>query len=421
MTAPQPPVPRTVEYGGVSTPPPAGTQVSYDRIHYYELSDAELRRRGTAKWATFDADVLPAFVAEMDFRTAPAVQEALAGAVEREVYGYAPSGATRGAAAALQEWLRAQAGWEVSVDRVHVLPDVLKGMELALAAFSPTGTPVIVPTPSYPPFFEVVRASGREVIEVPTLVTDGRHELDLDAIDRALAAGARTIILCNPHNPLGRAFARDELAALAEIVERHGARVIADEVHAPLTYSDATWIPYATVSGAAAAHSAGLMSGSKGWNIPGLKCAQLVLNTDADEEAWSRLSRLLTHGASIVGILANEAAYRRGGEWLRRTVAYLEGNRSLLLELLQRHLPDVVPSRPEGTYLAWLDCGRLGLESPQAFFLEKARVALNDGGGFGEVGQRCVRFNFATSRSRLEEIVERMGRAVAGFPASARA
>jgi cystathionine beta-lyase len=401
----------------VSTPP----ETSPERSFYYELSDQQLRRRGSAKWATFDADVLPAFVAEMDFRTAPAVQDALASAVERELYGYTAARSSDGAAAALADWLRARAGWEVSPKRVHVLPDVLKGMELALAALSPAATPVIVPTPSYPPFFEVVRASGRELVEVPTLVSDGRHELDLESIDRALAAGARTVILCNPHNPLGRAFARDELAALAEVVEGHGGRVIADEVHAPLTYSDAVWTPYATVSEAAAAHSAGLMSCSKGWNIPGLKCAQIVLNTEADEEAWSRLSRLLTHGASVIGILANEAAYRRGDAWLRDTVAYLEGNRALLLELLERHLPGVVSTRPEGTYLAWLDCRRLGLDSPQEFFLEKARVALNDGAGFGDVGRGCVRLNFATSRSRLEEIVERMGRAVSAASAPARA
>ena len=384
----------------------------------YEPGRGLLRRRATAKWATYEDDVLPAWVAEMDFGTAPDVQAALRDAVETQRYGYPPKRLAEGVATALGGWLRASAGWETDPQRIHVLPDVLKGIELAITTLSRSDSAVIVPTPSYPPFFGVVRFSGRDVVEAPMRHAGMRWELDLDAIDAAFARGAGTIILCNPHNPLGRAFGPDELRDLAEVVERHGARVVADEVHAPLTYPDARWTPYATVSEAAAAHSVSLVSGSKGWNLPGLKCAQIVLNTAADADAWRTLSMLAGHGASILGMVANQAAYERGRRWLAETVAYLHRNRGLLDELLRGHLPGVAWTPPQATYLGWLDCRRLGLADPARFFLERARVACNDGAAFGSPGRGFVRLNFATSRSTLEEIVTRMGEAVAAGAAA---
>lgn len=378
----------------------------------YEPPIDDLRRRGTAKWATHDDDVLAAWVAEMDFETDPEVQDAVRRAVERHQFGYPPQRLAAGVAEALAGWYRRSAGWDVDPERVHVLPDVIKGLELAIATFSTPGTPVVVPTPSYPPFFEVVRFSGREVVEAPVRRTERRWELDLDAIDAAFAAGAGTIILCNPHNPLGRAFEPAELEALALVVERHGARVVADEVHAPLTYAPARWTPYASVSAAAARHSVSLMSGSKGWNVPGLKCAQIVLNNDGDAETWGRLSPLAGHGAAVLGMVANQAAYAGEGAWLANTLAYLDGNRRRLDELLREHLPAVRWLPPEATYLGWLDCRGLGLDSPERFFLDHARVAFSDGAAFGAPGQGFIRFNFAASRTTLEQIVERMGRAL---------
>ncbi len=378
----------------------------------YERDLAEVRARGSAKWSAYPEDVLCAPVAEMDYRTSPEVQRAILAAAGRELYGYPSPAMQKDVQDALSEWYRRTAGFEVLPERIHPLPDILKGIELALRLFNRAGAPVVIPTPSYPPFFMVTKAVRLEVVEVACVRTHERWELDLEAIEGAFAAGAGTIILCNPHNPLGRVFTRDEMAALTEIVDRHGARVIADEVHAPLTYPDQTWVPYAATSETAARHTVSLMSASKGWNLAGLKCAQVALHSEADVQGWATLNPMEAHGASTLGMIGNVAALRHGNAWLNETMAYLDGNRARLGELLARELPEVAYLPPEGTYLTWLDCARLELESPSKFFLEHARVAVNDGDLFGKAAKGGVRLNLATSRAVLEEIVDRMATAV---------
>lgn len=378
----------------------------------YERDLADVRARGSAKWSAYPRDVLCAPVAEMDFKTAPEVQRELLAATERELYGYPSPAMQTDVQEALSDWYRRTAGFAVDPARIHLLPDILKGMELALRVFNRPGAPVVIPTPSYPPFFAVSGAVRLEVVEVPCRRTEERWELDLEGIERAFREGAGTLILCNPHNPLGRVFTRRELGAITEIVDRHQGRVIADEVHAPLTYPGHSWVPYASSSETAAGHTVSLMSASKGWNLAGLKCAQLALHTEADEAAWAQLSPLESHGASTLGMVGNASAFRDGGAWLRDTVAYLDGNRARFGELLARELPEIEYRPPEGTYLTWLDCSRLGLESPHRFFLEQARVALTDGEQFGAAARGGVRLNLAASRGVLEEIVERMAQAV---------
>jgi cysteine-S-conjugate beta-lyase len=391
------------------------------------LSIDELRQRGTSKWSLYGAGVLAAWVAEMDFPVAPVVRTALHEAVERSCTAYSPSPADTGLPVACAAWLARSFGVAVDPRQIRILPDILRGMVLAIELFSRPDSPVAVMTPAYPPFFESVRAAGRQLVEVPMVagqagggsfprkgnspvesLRDGRPAIDLDAVDAALRAGAGTVLLCNPHNPLGRVFTRDELAALAGIVEAHGARVVADEVHAPFVYPEAAHVSYSTVSEAAAHHSVTLLSASKGWNLPGLKCAQILLTNQADNELWDRLSYLRTYGASILGILANRAAYEQGGAWLRDVVAYLDGNRVLLAGLLAELLPQVRYAVPGGTYLGWLDCRALGLDDPAAFFLQRAKVALSDGATFGSPGRGYVRFNFATSRTILTMTVQAM-------------
>lgn len=375
------------------------------------LSIQQLRGRRTAKWTSYGPDVLPAWVAEMDFPLASVIQDELVAAVSRSETGYPTEDPALPAAAAA--WLARRFGMLVAPDQVKVLPDILKGIELGIKTFSPPGSTVVILTPAYPPFFVVPSVIGRETIQVPLTSRGERLTFDLDGIDTALRSGAGTVLLCNPHNPVGRVFTPAELQNLAEVVEKNGARVIADEVHAPLVYPGVQFTPYSTVSDAAARHSVTLTSASKGWNVAGLKCAQIVLTNRDDLEAWERLSFLETFGASILGILANRVAYTDGDQWLHDVVNYLDGNRLLLASLLQDHLPGVRYTIPEATYLAWLDCRSLDLDDPSAFFLDHARVALNPGSSFGTDGKGYVRLNFATSRAILTEIVQRMGRAVA--------
>lgn len=370
-----------------------------------------LRAAGGLKWTKFEPDVIGAFVAETDFGTAPVVTAALHRAVDRATFGYLPPALVRELAEACAAWQVEAYGWEVPPERVHPLADVIRGLEVAIEHFSEPGSAVVLPTPAYMPFFEVPLRLGREIIEVPCLVgEDGTARMDLDGIGTALAGRGNLVILCNPHNPVGRVYERAELLALAEVVDAHGGRVFSDEIHAPLVYAPARHVPYASVSPVAAGHAVTATSASKAWNLPGLKCAQLILN-ERDAEVWEPHAATASHGASNLGVIANIAAFTQGRPWLDEVLAYLDANRHHLASLLAEHLPDVRYRPPDGTYLAWLDCRPLGLgASPCDVFLERARVALVDGARCGSPGH--VRLNFATPRPILEEIVARMAAAV---------
>jgi cystathionine beta-lyase len=374
----------------------------------------DLRRRGGVKWTRGGPEVLGAFVAEMDFGTAPAVETALRDLIARQDYGYLPPAAGDALAGACSGWLADRFGWHVDPVRIRPLPDVIKGLELAIAMFSRPGSPVILPTPAYMPFLSVPPLLGREIIQVPMAGQDGRMTLDLDGIAAAYRAGGHLLVLCSPCNPAGRVYTRDELLAVEAVVERFGGRVFADEIHAPLCYPGHQHVPYASISAAAAGHAVTATSASKGWNLPGLKCGQLILSSDADAQRWEAGGRMYGRGASGPGVRANTAAYTAGREWLAEVVAYLDGSRALLADLVAEHLPGVRYRPPEGTYLAWLDCRDTGLgDSPGEFFLEKAGVLMNDGPAFGAAGHGCVRLNFGTPRPVLTEIVRRMGQALA--------
>jgi cystathionine beta-lyase len=377
-----------------------------------QLTVSELRRRGGLKWNYAAPDVLAAFVAEMDFGTAPAVEEALRAAITRHDFGYLPPAAATELAGTVAAWL-ARFGWAVAPDRVRPLPDVLKGLEAAITVFSRPGSPVVLPTPAYMPFLSVPPALGREVIQVPMVTDGGGLALDPDGIAAAFRAGGHLLILCNPGNPAGRVHTRDELRAVTEVVDRHGGRVFADEIHAPLVYAGHRHVPYASTSATAAGHTVTATSASKGWNLPGLKCAELILSNEADEAAWAGAGLLYERGTSTLGVRASTAAFASGQGWLAEVLGYLDGNRALLAQLLAEHLPAVRYQPPEGTYLAWLDCRDLGLgDSPGEFFLDRARVLVNDGPAFGRAGNGHVRLNFATPRPILAQIVRQLAAAV---------
>ena len=252
-----------------------------------DITVADLRRRGGLKWTYAGPDVLGAFVAEMDFGTAPAVEDALREVITRRDYGYLTPLAARQMAEACAAWLADGSGWAVDPDWIRPLPDVIKGLEAAISLFSRPDSPVILPTPAYMPFLTVPPLLGRKIIQVPMITVDGRAVLDLDSIDAAFRAGGHLLILCNPCNPMGRVYAQAELAGVGEVVERHGGRVFADEIHAPLVYPGRQHIPYASLSEVTAGHTLTATSASKGWNLPGLKCAQLILSNEADRELWA--------------------------------------------------------------------------------------------------------------------------------------
>jgi len=376
------------------------------------VTEHALRAAGGLKWTRY-ADALGAFVAEMDFGTAPAVTRSLQETVERGRLGYLTPEEAADMARACAGWLARRYGWEVPPGWISPLADVVAGLQAAIERFSPPGTPVVLPTPAYMPFLTVPAALGRELIEVPLVERDGRMTYDLDGIAAAFDAGARLLVHVNPHNPLGRVFGAEEQLALADVVTAAGARVFSDEIHAPLVHPGAVHRPYASLSPETARHTVTATSTSKAWNVPGLKAAQLILSNAEDAEHWARVGVLYAHGASTPGVLAATAAYDHGAEWLDDVLGYLDGNRRFLADLLAEHLPDVRYTQPEGTYLAWLDCRRLQLDGPAgAFFLDRAGVALVDGPECGAPGAGHARLNFATPRPVLATIVERMATAV---------
>ena len=387
---------------------PADLPLAFDA-----LTEEGLRSAGSLKWTRF-GDAIGAFVAEMDFGTAPAVTRALHASVDAGLFGYLPTQAALAMADACAGWQSRRYGWELPAEWITPLPDVLAGLQAAIEHFTPPGSPVVLPTPAYMPFLVVPGLLGRESIEVPMVPgDDGRTTYDLDGLDRAFAAGGRLMVHCNPHNPVGRVFTEAEQLALAEVVERHGVRVFSDEIHAPLVYPGAVHRPYASLSAVTAGHTVTATSASKAWNLPGLKAAQFLVSNQTDAEHWAEVGFFAAHGAANLGVAANTAAYEEGEPWLDGVLAYLDGNRRLLGELLATRLPEVRYTMPEGTYLAWLDCRALGIEgSTGDFFLERAGVALIDGPQCGAPGAGHVRLNVATPRPVLETIVERMATAL---------
>ncbi|HTA06989.1 MAG TPA: aminotransferase class I/II-fold pyridoxal phosphate-dependent enzyme [Streptosporangiaceae bacterium] len=368
-----------------------------------------LRARGSFKWTAPGPDGFGAAVAEMDFGAAPAILDALAGLSADGNFGYLPPPLEAELGVACADFAKRRYGWDLDPALIHSVPDVVRGLELAITDFSRPGSPVILPTPAYMPFLTVPRFLGRDIIQVQMHADAGFFTLDFDAIDDAFRAGGHLLIFCNPHNPLGRVASLAEMTQLAGVVERHGGRVFADEIHAPLVYPGTRHIPYAATSEAAASHTLTATSAAKAWNLPGLKCAQVILTNEPDRQRWADLGTFAVRGASNPGVVANIAAYRHGGAWLDDVVAYLDDSRRLLAELVSRHLPQVRYRPPDGTYLAWLDCSGMDLtDSPGELVTDRAHVTVVDGPDFGEGGAGSFRLNFATPQPILTMIVERI-------------
>ena len=368
--------------------------------------EAELRRdRTSVKWVAFDPDVLPLWVAEMDVEPCPAVVEAVTAAVRRgdTGYGWGPRYADAVARYAASAW-----GWEVDPTVASVVPDVMIGVSELLRLLTDEGGPVVVSPPVYDSFFGFVDAIGRRRVDAPLTAAGRLDPGTLEVAFRgATASGERAAyLLCNPQNPTGVVHSPAELAALASLAEQHGVRVVADEVHAPVVYEGGRgFTPFLTVPGAERSFS--VFSPSKGWNLAGLKSALAVAGPGASDV---RLHEVHTHGSSHLGAIAHVAAMDDGRQWQARLLGELDANRRLLGRLLAEHLPDVRWVAPEATYLAWLDCRRLGLgDDPAAVFRRRGRVALGSGPGYGaDAGRGFARLNFATAPAVLEDAVRRM-------------
>lgn len=384
----------------------------------FDVPVEALRRRRGAKWSRFGPDVLPAWVADTDFVVAEPIRRAVAAATAASDLGYPDLGPERrcppGLASAFVAWSSRRHGWEVEPERVEVLADVVQGIYVALETLSEPGDGVVVQPPVYPPFYAAVDETRRTLVENPLAPGPGRYELDLDGL-RAAAARARVLLLCNPHNPTGRAFTRPELEAVAAVAEEHDLVVISDEIHADLVFPGARHTPFGALGPEAERRTVTLASASKAFGVPGLRCAVAVFGSDELQRRFAALPSHTRGGAGSLGLAATEAAWRDGGPWLDAALSHLDANRRLVEAFVAERLPGVVLRVPEATFLAWLDCRGLGLPvEPCEHFLERAKVALGEGPAFGAPGVGHVRLNFATSRAILTEVLERMAASLGG-------
>jgi cystathionine beta-lyase len=377
------------------------------------LSAETMRHRRGIKWHRYPEDVLPAWVADMDFPVAPAVQQAICRVVEQMDYGYPHRDPEHGLEVAFARRMAARFGWAVEPERVQPLADLVQGIAACIVAFSQPGEGVVVQTPIYPPFLAAIEVTGRRRVVNP-LVDDGqRFVVDAEGLARTVDAGTRVLLLCNPHNPTGRVLERDELEAVGRVAVERDLVVVSDEIHCDLVYPERRHVPIGSLDPELAARTVTLNSASKGFNIAGLRCGVAYFGSAELQERFQRAipPPLLGHVNSI-GHDATVAAWEKGQPWLDEVMEQLRHNRDRVAAwaATQRgvhHHP------PEATYLAWLDLRALALSgTAHAFCLEEARVGLNPGEDFGPGGEGCVRLNFATSPDILEQVLERLSAAL---------
>ncbi|WP_270257515.1 MalY/PatB family protein [Kocuria marina] len=371
-----------------------------------------LRRRTSAKWRTYPRDVLPMFVAEMDFPTPPAIKAALQNAIENSDTGYATP-TDRGAAEAFADFAAQRWGWRPDPARITYTTDVSVVIVESLRRLMAPGDGVIITPPVYPPFFDLVVEAGGRVVEVPLLDDAASYRLDLPGIDAALRAGACGVLLCNPHNPVGLVHSREELERLSEIVAEHDGFVVSDEIHAPLTHHGTKFTPYLSVSDAAREHGVAAESGSKAFNLAGLKTAMFVVDSEPMTRWLDQLPDEVSYRTGSFGLLATREGFRDSLDWLDETITVIQDNTELLEREVAEKLPGVVVRRGRATYLAWLDMRALGWgDDPAAYALEHTEVALSNGPRFGDAGKGFARINLACAPETIVEAVDRLSRAV---------
>lgn len=403
-----PPAPRPA---GPRPTPGEGPATWFDAVGV-----AELRRRRGAKWAKYGDDVLGAWVADMDFPPAPPVHDALAAMVATGDLGYGWLGEPNAVAVAFAGWAARRHGWAVDPATVVLATDVLQLVQATIDLHTEPGDGVVLQTPIYPPFLSALEASGRRLVSHPLGAAADGYPLDVDRLLALVDDRTRVLLVCNPHNPTGRAFRRDELEALAAAALERDLVVVADEIHADLLYPGAHHIPFATLGPEVARRTVTVTSASKTFSIAGLRTAVGVFGSPELRARYETIPPLLLGHPSTAGTAASIAGWERGDAWVDALVRYLDGNRATVAAAV-RQLPGISHATPEATYLAWLDCRQLVASgrcaNAAAFFLEHAKVALNDGAMFGPGGEGFVRLNFATSATVLDEILSRMAAALA--------
>jgi len=371
----------------------------------------ERKTTDSIKWQWYDSEIIPLWVADMDFVSPEPIIRALHERVDHRVFGYA--WASKELINVIRERLKRLYGWDVQAEHIVFVPGVVTGLNLAFQLYADPGDAVLVQPPVYSHFITDPVIRGRILIDPPLVKKDDTYEIDFDAFEKAINERTRIFVLCNPHNPVGRVFQKRELERLAEICLRHNILICADEIHCDLLYPGHQHIPIAALNNEVADRTITFMSPSKTFNLAGLKCSFAVITNPDLRKAWARGSEGLIPHVNTFGLTAALAGFRDGQEWLDQCLSYLKDNRNFLADYIREKLPSLSMTRIEGTYLAWLDCRESGIQgNPYHFFLKAGKVALNNGAECGKGGEGFVRLNFACPRKTLTDALERMTRAL---------
>ena len=360
-------------------------------------------------------DLLPLWIADMDFATAPFVTEAIRRRLDNPVLGYTakPDSYYQ----AIINWNKNRYGLEVEKEMIHFVPGIVPGLGMALNTFTEPGDKVMIQPPVYGPFHWLNERNDRTLVTNPLKLVDGTYRMDMEAF-REQIKGCKVFILCNPHNPGGIVWTEEELLQVAEICYEEGVLVFSDEIHADLTLPPHKHHPFAMVSEKARMNSVTFMSPSKAFNMPGLTASHaLVFNPKLRRKFHAFLESCEFDLGHVFAFLAVEAAYSNGTEWLDQCLAYIQGNIDYVDAFTREHTPKIKVIRPQASFLVWLDCCEMGLsqEALVDFFVDKAHLALNDGTAFGQEGTGFMRLNVATSRTVLEQAMKQLAEAYSGL------
>lgn len=379
---------------------------SFDKVH---------DRKGTKsfKWDALDTvfksnDVLPMWVADMDFKAPQAVNEAIKERAEHGIYGYTLM--DEEIKQSIVDWVKKRHGWSIDLDWLSFSPGVITSLHTVIQAFTQPHDKILLQTPVYTPFFQIVKGSKRQVIQNPLIYQDKTYHIDFTDFENKLKQGVKAFILCSPHNPVGRVWTKQELEEMARLCKKYDVLIVADEIHADLVFSGNVHIPIASLSEEIATQTITCMSPTKTFNLAGLQASYLITSdTDKRNIINESLAQQGFNMLNTIGIIALEAAYKQGELWLEALLEQLEDHRSYIIEQLESHTTLKVV-RSEGTYLLWVDCSSLEMDSDQLqkFMIEKAKVGLNPGIAYGEEGSAFMRINFACPRQTLEDGITRM-------------
>lgn len=382
--------------------------------------DKVIVRYGTnaIKWDDLDktfgaADILPMWVADMDFEAPQPVVDAMVKRAQHGIYGYTAK--PESFYSSISNWMEKRHGWHVENEWIDVSAGVVPAISLSILAYSEPGDKVLLQSPVYFPFFSTIENNNRVIVNSRLKYENHQYKIDFEDLELKLKSGVKLFILCNPHNPVGRVWSREELEKIGELCIRHNVVIVSDEIHSDLIFGKNTHIPIASISKELANRTVTCMAPSKTFNIAGLYTSVVIISDRALRDKFKQaITRLEAEAKNLFGIIALEAAYTHGEEWLEQALSYLEGNLDFLVDYFHTRIPKIKVLKPQGTYLAWLDCRELGMNQKDLvdFFIYKAKVGLNDGTVFGAGGEGFMRLNAACPRSLLEEGLKRIENAV---------